>query len=90
MIPFAGGGVGWYSYKETSDFADSSENVDTRHVGYLAVGGVEFRVHRLVGLSVDAQYTRVPGIFGTAGISQDAGENDLGGVAARFKVIIGR
>ena len=90
VIPFAGGGVGSYSYTETSDFADSSENVDTRHVGYLAVGGVEFRVHRWVGSSVDAQYTHIPGILGVDGISKDAGEDDLGGLAARFKVVIGR
>jgi opacity protein-like surface antigen len=90
LVPYAGAGVGSYGYKETSDFSDPSENVDTRHTGYLAVGGVEFRLHRWMGVSVDAQYTHVLGILGTAGISQDAGEKDLGGIAARFRVIIGR
>ena len=90
LVPYVGAGFGSYGYKETSDFSDPSENVDTRHTGYLAVGGAEFRLHRWVGVSVDAQYTHVPGILGTAGISQDAGEKDLGGIAARFKVIIGR
>lgn len=90
VIPFAGAGFGSYSYKDTSDFSDPSENVDGRHVGYLAVGGVEFRAQRWIGLSVDAQYTHVPGILGTAGISEDAGEKDLGGIAARFRVMIGR
>ena len=41
-------------------------------------------------MSVDAQYTHVLGILGTGGISQDAGEKDLGGIAARVKVLIGR
>jgi Outer membrane protein beta-barrel domain len=90
ITPFAGAGVGWYSYKETSAFAATGEDVDTTHVGGLVVGGVEFRVHRWIALSGDVQYTHVPGILGTGGISKDAGENDLGGVAARFKFIVGR
>jgi hypothetical protein len=36
------------------------------------------------------QYTHVPGIIGSGGVSQDAGESDLGGVAARFRVVFGR
>jgi hypothetical protein len=90
LVPYVGAGAGSYGYKETSKFSDASEDVDTRHAGYLAVGGVEFRLHRWVGVSVDAQYTRVLGILGTGGISQDAGEKDLGGIAARVKVIVGR
>jgi len=90
IIPYAGVGYGSYGYKETSGFADTGENVDTRHGGFLLAGGVELRAHRFVGVAVDAQYTHVPGILGSGGISKDANENDLGGVAARVKVIIGR
>jgi opacity protein-like surface antigen len=90
VFPYVGVGVGSYGYKETSDFSDASENVDTRHAGYLAVGGAELRVHRLVGIAGDVQYTHVPGILGNGGISKDAGENDLGGIAIRFKVTVGR
>jgi outer membrane protein W len=90
LVPYVGAGVGSYAYKETSEFSDPSEDVDTRHVGYLAVGGVEFRLHRWIGVSVDVQYTHVPGILGTGGISQDVGETDLGGIGARMKVIVGR
>jgi opacity protein-like surface antigen len=90
LVPYVGAGAGSYGYKETSEFSDASENVDTRHAGYLAVGGVEFRLHRWIGVSIDAQYTHVLGILGSGGISQDAGEKDLGGVAARVKVIVGR
>jgi hypothetical protein len=90
LVPYVGAGIGSYGYKETSSFSDPAENVDTRHTGYLAVGGAEFRLYRWVGVSVDAQYTHVTGILGTGGISQVAGEKDLGGIAARFKVIVGR
>lgn len=90
VIPYVAAGAGQYHYKETSAGSTTGEDVDAQHVGYLANAGVEFRLHRWVGVSVDAQYTHVPGILGAGGISQDAGENDLGGYAARFKLIVGR
>jgi outer membrane protein W len=90
FVPYVGAGAGWYGYRESSQFSTPAEDVDTHHVGYLAFGGVEFRVHRWVGLSIDAQYTHIPGILGIEGLSKDAGENDLGGIAARFRVIVGR
>ena len=64
--------------------------MDAHHIGYLAAGGVEIRLHRWVGVAVDAQYTRVSGILGEGGVSKDAGESDLGGIAGRFKILIGR
>jgi opacity protein-like surface antigen len=90
FVPYAGAGVGRYGYREESDGAAAGDNVDTHHSGYLAVGGVEIRLHRWVGVAVDAQYTHITGILGAAGVSKDAGESDLGGVAGRFKVLIGR
>ncbi len=90
IVPYVGAGFGSYAYKETSDFADAGENVDTRHSGFVVNAGAEFRLHRWVGVGADVHYTRVTGILGQAGVSKDAGENDLGGVAARVKVIIGR
>jgi hypothetical protein len=89
IIPYAGVGFGSYGYKETSSFADTGEDVDVRHAGFLVVGGAEFRVHRLIGLAVDVQRTHIPGILGTAGLSKDAGEDDLGGTSVRAKVIVG-
>jgi opacity protein-like surface antigen len=90
VIPYAGIGVSRYAYVQTSDFANAADNLDTAHVGYLVVGGAEFRVHRWVGVGVDVQYTRVTGILGSGGISRDLGENNLGGTALRLKVMVGR
>lgn len=90
LVPYVGAGVGSYQYRETSAFADASENLDTRRTGFVAHGGAEFRVHRWIGLAADLQYTHVPGILGSGGISADTGENDLGGVAGRFRIIVGR
>ena len=89
IVPYAGAGFGSYGYKETSSFSDPGEEIDVRHVGYLVAGGVEFRLHRWVGVAGDVQYTHVPGILGTAGLSKDAGESDLGGTAVRVKVLVG-
>jgi opacity protein-like surface antigen len=92
IVPFAGAGVGWYTFTQKSDFSQPGEDVDTNHVGALLVGGVEFQVHRWIRLSGDVQYTHIPGILGTESLafSTAANETDLGGVAARFKFIVGR
>jgi opacity protein-like surface antigen len=90
LVPYAGAGIGSYGYDETSDFSDPGDDISTRHLGYLAVGGVDVRVHRLVRIAGDVQYTRVTGILGSGGVSKAAGENDLGGIAVRVKVTIGR
>jgi opacity protein-like surface antigen len=88
--PYVAAGFGTYAYQETSSFADAGEDVDTTHAGFVMNGGAEFRVHRSVGLALDVQYSHVPGILGTGGLSQQAGESDLGGVAARMKLVVGR
>jgi opacity protein-like surface antigen len=90
IIPYAGAGIGSYSYHEASDFAAAGDDVDMRHAGFVMMGGAEFRVTKWVGISGDAQYTKVPGILGQAGISKDANESDFGGIAARLRVILGR
>ena len=77
-------------YKETSDFADPAENVDTRQSGFVVNGGVEFRLHRWVGVGATCSTHACKGILGEGGVSQQVGEDDLGGVAARFKFIVGR
>ena len=88
--PYVAAGVGSYAYKESSDFADDAENLDIRKTGFVVNGGAEVRLHRWVGVAADVQYSRVRGILGGGGISQQVGDNDLGGVAARFKFIVGR
>jgi outer membrane protein W len=88
--PYVAAGVGSYAYQETSQFAQAGDDVDTRHVGAVLNGGAEFRLQRWVGLAVDVHYSHVPGILGTAGVSQQAGESDLGGVAARLTLVVGR
>jgi opacity protein-like surface antigen len=90
VVPYVGAGVGRYAYSETSDFADASDNVDASNVGFLVFGGAEFRVHRWVGIGVDAHFTRVSGILGDGGASREFGETDLGGTGIRVRVLVGR
>jgi len=90
FVPYVGAGLGTYAYKETSPSSDPDENVDTRHRGFIVGGGVEFRLHRWIRLELDEQYTHIPGILGLAGVSKSAAEDDLGGVALRVKIVVGR
>jgi opacity protein-like surface antigen len=90
LLPYAGAGLARYAYTETSGFSDTSEDVDATHIGYLVLGGVEFRAHRWVGVGIDVAYTQVTGILGSGGISKEFGEDNLGGTAVRVKVMVGR
>jgi opacity protein-like surface antigen len=90
IMPYVGGGVGLYRYQESSDFSNDDEQVDERHVGGIAEAGIELRLQRWIGVAADVRYTRVPGILGDGGLSEQAGESDLGGIGARFRVIVGR
>jgi hypothetical protein len=87
---YVGAGVGSYGYDESSADATATDNLSARHVGYLALGGVEGRVQKWISLAADVQFTHVPGILGTAGVSKDLGDNDLGGIAVRFRVLVGK
>jgi hypothetical protein len=86
VIPYVGGGVGAYSYKEESD---SDDEVSIQKAGVLALAGVEYRVGRRMWTVFDVQYTHVPGILGDGGLSAEFGEDDLGGVAVRFRFMVG-
>jgi hypothetical protein len=91
LIPYFGGGLGTYAYRERSDDADGDEDLfEARELGYLVVGGLEARLGRWIAVTGDVQFTHVPNIIGTGGVSQQAEESDLGGTAARVRVVIGR
>jgi hypothetical protein len=90
LRPYVGAGVTSYSYKEVSNFAVSGEDLTTRHAGLVGVGGLEFRLHRYVGISADMEVSHVTGILGQQGISKEVGESNLGGISARFRLIVGR
>ena len=90
LRPYVGGGFGWVAYKESADFAASGDNVDDRFTSVHVLGGVEVPVWRWVGAVAEFQWRRVAGALGEAGLSKEFGEDDLGGVAFRVKVTVGR
>ena len=92
VVPYAGGGLGWHRYEETSAFAEDEENVKETHRGYHLMGGVEVRLARWFGVGGEAQWTTVPDALGQDpnGVSTAFDETDLGGATLRVKVIIGR
>lgn len=90
LIPYVGAGVSSHSYKETSSFSTGDENVNERFTGYQILGGIEYRLHRVVGIAGEVQYTTVPDAIGAAGLSAEFDENDLGGVILRARVLFGR
>jgi opacity protein-like surface antigen len=90
LVPYVGAGVSSYRYEETSRFADADENVRDRFTGYQALAGVEYRLHRWIGVSGEVQYTSVPDALGAGGISADFGEEDLGGTIVRARFVFGR
>jgi opacity protein-like surface antigen len=91
IIPYGGGGLGWHRYRETSRFAQASENVDERFQGYHLLGGAEFRVARWIGTAFEAEWSTVPDALGTDpnGVSKEFDETDLGGVTFRVKIVVG-
>jgi hypothetical protein len=90
LVSYFGGGAGSYRLRETSDFADPSENVDERHTSYHALGGVEVGISKWVLAAFEAQYTTVPNGLGGTGVAEAFGESNLGGTTLRLKVLVGR
>ena len=90
FIAYAGGGVSSHRYSETSAFAEGDENLNERFTGYQVLGGVEYRLHRYVGLAGEVQYTTVPGALGAGGLSAEFDEDDLGGLIVRARLLFGR
>jgi opacity protein-like surface antigen len=90
VTPYAGGGIGVYLYKETSDFAESSENLSKRFTSYHVLGGVEFVSRAWVHAAFELQFTTVPSALGADGASAAFNEHNLGGVHGRVKIMVGR
>ena len=90
VTPYAGGGIGVYLYKETSDFAESSENLSQRFTSYHVLGGVELVSRAWVHAAFELQFTTVPTALGEAGASAAFNEHNLGGLHGRVKIMVGK
>ena len=90
LIPYVAGGLSSYGYKETSEFAGATEDVDDRFTGYHVGGGVEVKLRRWLGVAGEFMWTTVPDALGEGGVSEAFNETDLGGTGFRVKITVGR
>lgn len=92
IVPYVGGGVSWYRYRETSQFATTDENVSEQFTGYHILGGAAFRLARLLHIAGEASWSTVPDALGQSpdSVASTFDETDLGGLTFRAKVVIGR
>lgn len=89
-VPYLGGGVGFLSYEETADFPGGSEDVSDTFTSYHVLGGVDFPVSKWIGVGAEAIWRFVPNGLEDSPVGEQFGEKDLGGLAVRVLVIVGR
>jgi hypothetical protein len=89
-VPYVGGGIGFLSYKETSDFPGGSEDVSDTFTSYHVLGGMDFPVSKWIGVGAEAIWRFVPDGLKDSPVGEEFGEKDLGGLAIRVLVTVGR
>ena len=87
LVPYVGGGLLRMGYKETSDFSDPDDNVDTSFTGGVLFGGIEASLVSWIVAGAEVQYRTLPNAIGAGGVSEVFEETDLGGMT--FRVLIG-
>ena len=93
LSPYVGAGFTHFTYKETSDFAASGEDVDESKVGALFLGGVDVQAWKWIHVGGELRYRRVRGILGEGGassVSTEFNDDDAGGFGAAVRISIGR
>jgi hypothetical protein len=86
---YFGGGISRVLYRESSEFADASEDVNISLTGYQALGGIEVR-NGWVATAFELVYSRVPETGSFSGAAAAFHEANVGGIAGRVKVLVGR
>jgi hypothetical protein len=90
VAPYFGAGVTFAAYKEESDFAIAGDDVNERKTGPLALVGADVRDARLLSVGGELRYRSITGVLGSGGVSQQFGEDQLGGVSFALRVAVGR
>jgi opacity protein-like surface antigen len=86
--PYVGAGIGAYRLRESSEFADSDDEVRQTSGAYRAVAGVQREIGRKYGIGMELQYTTVPKAL-SGGIAEGFDESNLGGFQVRARVLFG-
>jgi hypothetical protein len=86
VSPYVGASVISLKYTETSQFADSSDNVDATYNGFGVFGGVDLRITRQLFGGVEGQYRSIKVTPGPNSAAASFNESDLGGGVLRVRV----
>jgi opacity protein-like surface antigen len=92
VVPYVGAGIGWHRFREVSTGADTtSEDVDETFHGYQLLGGVDYRLTRIISVAGEAQWASVPNALGQnpSAVSTTFDETNLGGTTVRVKLVVG-
>ena len=89
FVPYLGAGGLLLRYQETSTFALTGEDIDSRFKGGVAFGGLEVAVVKFVNVAIEGLYRHVPKALGAGGVSSTFSENNLGGGVVRFRFGVG-
>jgi hypothetical protein len=90
LFPYAGVGLTYLHYEETSQFAAGGEDVSEGKAGPLFIGGADVRLWRWISAGGELRWRRVTGILGGGGASGEFGEDDAGGVNVAMRISVGR
>jgi opacity protein-like surface antigen len=90
ISPYAGAGLTYFSYEESSDDDLPGEGVSESKAGALVLAGVDLRLFSFVHAGGEVRYRRVTGILGEAGASAEFNEANAGGLSAAVRISIGR
>jgi len=89
VTPYAGASALLVSFKQTSQFADASENPSSTFKGGSVFGGAEFVAYKTLLVGGEAQYRFVPNALSRGGVSDVSAaydEKDLGGFTVRVTI----
>lgn len=87
--PYVGAGIGRYFLRDVYETADAAARAFQSFTSVHVLVGVEWWAARHAGVAFEVQYSRVPHAL-NGGVGADLGEDDLGGLIARVKVVVGR
>lgn len=86
IVPYAGASVITMKYKETSDFAESSENADESYSGFGVFGGVDINLTRGIFGGVEGQFRSINFTPGPNSAAASFNESNLGGGILRVRL----
>jgi hypothetical protein len=86
IVPYAGASAITLKYKETSSFAEASENADESYTGFGIFGGVDVRIAKQVFGGIEGQYRSIKFTPGANSAADSFDETNMGGGVLRLRL----